>query len=240
MSAFEQTTESYVERLVKEKGESWSDPEVIAKGKIESDKFIEDLKRQISEMREDLNKESKIEELLELARQQKATPHSSNVGAGGEESRESSSTSSTLTEEQLKALVESQLTQREKSMQTERNLKQVEDRLSEAYGSKAHEMVSKAAKDLNMSVEELRGVAANNPAAFFKMTGVDTKPHNQSTVFGGSRSSETESKKFSGERRNFAYYQDMRKKNRGQYYTAEVQHRMFLDAQEQGTAFYES
>jgi hypothetical protein len=47
------TTESFVAKLVQERGEQWSDPEAIAKGKIEADQHIKNLETQLAEMRKD-------------------------------------------------------------------------------------------------------------------------------------------------------------------------------------------
>jgi hypothetical protein len=62
------TTESFVAKLVETRGENWSDPEMIAKGKIEADNHIAELERQIAEMREDLSKQDYSKSLLELYR----------------------------------------------------------------------------------------------------------------------------------------------------------------------------
>ena len=51
-----ETTQSYVKELVGQRGDKWSDPEVIAKGKLEADRHIGELERQLAELREDLSK----------------------------------------------------------------------------------------------------------------------------------------------------------------------------------------
>ena len=66
--------ESYVTKLAEAKGDNWKDPEVLAKGKIEADSHIEQLERQLSEMKEDLGKQDYAKQLLENCRIRPQTP----------------------------------------------------------------------------------------------------------------------------------------------------------------------
>jgi len=57
--------ESYLAKLVATKGENWKDPEVLAKGKLEADGYIKNLEDQLTQMREDLQKQDYAKTLLE-------------------------------------------------------------------------------------------------------------------------------------------------------------------------------
>ncbi len=48
----EQTQDSFVDQLAQTKGENWRDPEVLAKGKIEADTYIQNLEGQLLEIHE--------------------------------------------------------------------------------------------------------------------------------------------------------------------------------------------
>jgi hypothetical protein len=75
----ETITENFLENLVGD-GKKFTDPEALAndpealaKGKYEADKFVKDLERQNAELREDLEKTAKLDELMELVRNQNKT-----------------------------------------------------------------------------------------------------------------------------------------------------------------------
>ena len=121
---------SFLSQLVEAKGENWKDPEVLAKGKIEADGYIQTLEGQLTQMREDLKKKEYQDEVLEQL-QKKATestavnngvPNNNNSNTDGE------NTTRNLSEEDLKSLVEQTLNQREADAVTKTNLQRVDER----------------------------------------------------------------------------------------------------------------
>lgn len=84
-----QTQADYVKQLAEARGEKWTDPQVIAKGKLEADEHITNLEKQLAEMRDDLAKNSYAEQVLEALKNKDGTPHrepsepnNNNVGDG--------------------------------------------------------------------------------------------------------------------------------------------------------------
>ena len=57
--------ESFLDKLVQAKGENWKDPEVLAKGKLEADNYIQQLEEQNRQLREDLGKNDYAAQVLE-------------------------------------------------------------------------------------------------------------------------------------------------------------------------------
>lgn len=250
MSAFDETksteetteeTTDYLEELVGE-GKKFKDAAALAKGKFESDRYIQNLERQLSELREDLTKDEKMDQLLELIRSQnnQSTTNPPN-GDGNEEpggGTDPNETSSGLTEERLRELIESTVSERENTSKRQSNLNEVDQVLEDKFGDKAAHFVKDKSKELGMSLKELEDLAGRNPRAFFQLTGVNQSARSQSTLVGGGRSGETEASSSRGEVRNFAFYQKMRKENRSRYYSPEVQHQMYKDAEAMGDSFY--
>ena len=68
----EATTESFVERLVKAKGENWKDPETLAKGKLEADNYISQLEEQNRQLREDLGKNDYASQIIDAIKNKAA------------------------------------------------------------------------------------------------------------------------------------------------------------------------
>jgi hypothetical protein len=236
---------NYLEELVGE-GKKFRDAESLAKGKFESDQHISNLERQLSELREDLEKDDKVDKLLELVRSQikdqDPPAKSPNGGTGNEhgDGKSPSDTSSDLTEEQLKSLIESHLSEHETTNQRKKNLEEVDKALDEHFGERAGTHLQAKATELNLSLKEMEEMAARNPRAFFQLIGLNTKGKpTPSMMMGGGRSDEVGAGPKDG-RRDFAFYQKMRRENKKLYYTPTMQHQMFLDSKELGPSFYET
>ena len=134
-----QPQDSFVQKLVEAKGDNWKDPEVLAKGKIEADGYIKELEGQLSNMREDLSKQDYAKDLLEQLQNKAADPTNAknampNNDTGG---TSEGNTNPSLSEEDLKSLVEQTLTQREADAVTKTNLQRVDEELDKSFGTNA-------------------------------------------------------------------------------------------------------
>jgi C4-type Zn-finger protein len=228
--------ESYVQKLVEAKGENWKDPEVLAKGKIEADGYIQTLEGQLTQMREDLKKKEYQEEVLEQL-QKKATestavnngvPNNNNSNTDGE------NTTRNISEEDLKSLVEQTLTQREADAVTKTNLQRVDEELDKSFGTNAEEVVKKKAAELGMSMDRLSEIASESPNAFFTLIG-EPKPTFNPMVNGSVRT-EGVNMQVSTDR-NWQYYQKLRRENPNQYYEPKMQQQLLQDRMRLGDNF---
>jgi len=119
--------QSYLKKLVEARGEQWSDPEVIAKGKLEADDYIDQLKRENEELKEKATKASTVDELLAEMRKKATEPATVNPSSNSNSGTDDSQTKNPVSEDQLQSLVESALTKREEENTAKQNLKQVEE-----------------------------------------------------------------------------------------------------------------
>ena len=122
----------------------------------------------------------------------------------------------------------------------ERYKKNVEDAaqaMVSRYGSKekAQEAIQKRAVELGVSPEWLGDSAGKSPAAFFATMGVADKATDRTTP---SPLSEVRSLNQGNGNRNYAYYEEIRKTNKSQYFSPSVQKQMFEDAKQAGADFY--
>jgi C4-type Zn-finger protein len=227
---------SFLSKLVEAKGENWKDPEVLAKGKIEADGYIQTLEGQLTQMREDLKKKEYQEEVLEQL-QKKATestavnngvPNNNNSNTEGE------NTTRNLSEEDLKSLVEQTLNQREADAVTKTNLQRVDEELDKSFGTNAEEVVKKKAEELGMSMERLSEIASESPNAFFTLIG-EPKPTFNPMVNGSVRT-EGVNMQVSTDR-NWQYYQKLRRENPNQYYEPKMQQQLLQDRMRLGDNF---
>ena len=230
-------TESYVAKLVEAKGENWKDPEVLAKGKLESDRYISELEAQLNQLREDLKKEDYAEKILQEIRN-KATdtntvnqslPNNDTVGTAGDDTPQSS-----LSEEDLKSLVEKTLTEREMQSTVTQNLKVVDEELVKQYGTEAQKTVAKKAQELGISLDRMKEIASESPTAFFALIGEGKKNFNP--MVNSSVRTEGVNLQPSTER-DWNYYQKLRRENRDLYYTPKVQQQLMQDKLRLGEKF---
>jgi len=229
-----QTEESYVKKLVEERGEKWSDPEFIAKGKLEADRHIQELERQLSEMREDLSKSDYAKVLLDTLQGKAgdtASPKPEETTQGS-----SAETNTTSKAEDLESLVDEAIRKREAQQTVSQNLKQVDETLEKAYGTEAKSVVTKRAQELGMSVDRMKELASESPSAFMKLID-EAQTSDPVRAPQSSVNSQTEAFSNSGER-TWNYYQELRRKNPKQYYTPKVQNQMVEDRTKMGDRFY--
>lgn len=206
----EQTNQSFVQKLVETKGDKWSDPEVIAKGKVEADAYIEDLKKQVEELKKLAEQGAKVGDLVAKLDQKAAQPNSANSQVSNPVGADATNTKSVISEKDIQSLVEKTLTEREKQQTVSQNISQVETQLGEMFGTEAKEKLKEKASELGLSVNKLKEVASESPSAFFRLIGEQPKEFKPMT----SGSIRTESvNQSSSTVRNNAYYQKMRKEN---------------------------
>ena len=120
-------SEDYVAKVVQSKGDTWANPQVLAKGKLEADTHIQNLEDQLKEMRGELDKQDYAKSLLEqLKEQRQVTPSVGEVpNAGDTNGTGQENTTPKFSEDELKNLINSTLTDREAQSKAEANLEQV-------------------------------------------------------------------------------------------------------------------
>ena len=237
MSIFDQTTDqnaenqaplggatsSFVERLVASKGEQWNDPEVIAKGKVEADDHIMLLEQQLKEMREDLGKQDYSKQLLETLQNTKAQDSSP---ASAVPKEDTAVTVTPVDSETIESLVSTALEKRNQTATAESNLALVDKSLTESFGTEAVAVVKAKATELGMSVEALKVLAAQSPAAFVSLMGSAKLSQGGSAPTGSVNS--TAAFQQSNDR-DYAYYANLRKTDKTRYYSPQVQREMLAD-----------
>jgi hypothetical protein len=229
-------TEDFLGHLVGD-GKKFNDHESLAKGKYESDLHVSNLERQLVELREDLDQGTKITELMDLVREQNKPkpvedPTKTPVVPGD-------TSSGQMTEEELKALIATHVSERDKHSHETRNLVEADKALETKYGEAAGRVLAHRAGQLGMSVEEMKTAASINPKVFYRLMGMDgdNKSTDTGTFTGGAQRSEGVELK-GADTRNSAFYSKMRKEKKGNYYSPKVQMQMMKDAEALGEAFY--
>lgn len=232
-----ETQESFVKKLVEQRGEKWQDPEVIAKGKIEADTHIANLERQLQEMREDLSKNEYSKKLLETLQnkaggttQETADAKDNNTGAATE-----TNTTAEVGDIDLESLVEQTLAKREQEAKVAQNIKSVEQQLETAFGTEARKVVEEKAASLGISLNRMQEIASESPAAFMALVGQPAAMERNADV----TSAKNTASGFNTQGvKDFDFYQKMRRENPKQYYSPSMQNEMAQARVQLGDKFY--
>lgn len=201
----------------------------IARSKVESDSYIEDLKRRQDELRSDY-------ELM--AQQYKAGPKLEELLAKFEQQNQSNAPSEDQPKEidlsKIEELVASKLTQHEQARLEDENARKVEARLIEHFGSNYQAALKQQVDALGLDKDFVNGLARKHPEVLYKTLGItgekrtDTfqaPPHSS-----GSFTPNTQ-------KRTWSFYQKLREKDPRAYHSPKIQDQMFKDATALGSEF---
>jgi hypothetical protein len=231
-----QTNEDWLAKVVEAKGETFKDVQVLAKSKLEADRYIKELEEQAKALREEVAKQDYSAKLLEQL--QNKAPNTTNGNPVAPNQNNGSTTPSDTkpenSEDILKALVEKTLTEREANATAEQNAAVVRNALVVKYGTDAKAHVERKAQELGMSYSRLETLATESPNAFLTLIGEpkqDFKPLTQGSINTQSVSVQQPST------RNWTFYQNLRKTNKTEYFKPATQQQMLKDKLAMGERF---
>lgn len=221
---------SVYETLVGE-GKKFKDPETLARSKLESDSFIEQLKREAQELREELSRRQSAEEIktqiLEGLKPQ----------APGQQPPVTPPANGDSEKPDIEKLIKETLAKTEAERKAQSNRQIVAEKLSQKFGQDASIELNKIAKDLSVSLEYLERLAVESPTVFFRTIGFDQTGQAPTQNAPAPRSTSATPAPQSGVR-NKAYYDRLKAQDPKAYFSPKVQNQMYKDAMELRDAFY--
>lgn len=235
---------NYLEELVGE-GKKFQTPEELARGKAEADATIDFFKNQMDRLRDDYLKEREqntsragLEEILNEIKQLKSASNTNDNTSGANETDDKKEPAFDWTK--VDEIVSHRLTEAEKAKQKQANLKIVQDKLRERFGSEYQKALREQTRRLGLSEEVANQLAETSPQAFLKALDVESRdgdniapPRNQENRINFNQSS---GKIKPG---TWSYYEEIRKKEPKLYWSPKVQTQMLKDSQRLGEAFDE-
>jgi hypothetical protein len=247
----------YFEELVGE-GKKFKDVKDLAKGKARSDAFIEQLKREQAELREELAKTKSIEEHLNDLRNaminrskqegniREMTPdHGS---SRDENTGQNQSAANTPSPDDIQRLVAEEVNRRVSVEKQKQNIDSVIDAAKRVYGESYKQELTNKAKALGSSPDELFNIAEKNPQLFKSIMGLNetagTPPvkQNEGTnrIFESTNTEALRSQHgSSNSQKKYADFEQLRKENPQEYFSPRVQNEMFQLAEKIGPAFFD-
>lgn len=219
-----QTNEDWLAKVVTEKGDHWKDPQTLAKGYAHAQARIKELEALEEKMKEQDYSKTLLEQLQAkqqapeevIPPQPEAAPKDDTVNNGP----------TSLSPEDIESLLEKTLSAREKQ-------KTVESSLRSKFGDQANKIVHDRAKELGLSIEKMKELANESPAAFLSLVGEPEVKQPNTQVHSTKNTSSFNST--SGERTQ-AYYSNLRRTNRKLYDSLQPQ--MLQDRTRLGDKFY--
>lgn len=227
-----QEISSYKELLVGE-GKKFKDDEALAKGKYESDAFIEQLQGELSGIRQELDKRLTLEEVLSKINESKSNDSRSDP-SGQIENQDHGKAA--LTQDEVLNLVRQTLSQEQQQAAAARNVDIVRNELSKAWGSSFPTKLKSVAGELGVSEQFLNDMAAKSPAAFLKL--VNAEPTQRQPFEAPVQSSVRMQSQSNAGIKNYAHYQKLKKEDPRRYWSVEVQGEIHKAARELGDRFF--
>ena len=219
---FNDTTPMAVDQLVGD-GKKFKTTNDLAQGKIEADRFIEKLTKELDELRSDLNARERMEELLGRLENQ-----SSSDGTNSSSANQPSSERPTTPD--IAQIIEQTLTKRDAAKTANDNLAEAKRALQNHFGADYEAKLRQKATDLGIGLDAINDLAKQSPKALLELVGASSgKPQVYNTPT-SSMATERMAINPSGGTRNYKFYQDLKAKDRSAYWTPEVQLQMHKDA----------
>lgn len=223
---------NYFDELVGD-GKKYKDERDLAKAKYNADMFIEQLKKENAQVREELSKRLSAEEMLEKYNQSNANKNV-NDGPQGQQTLGSGEVKS---KEDLESIVANTLKKQKEEEIRSNNIKSVTEKLTEAYGQKTKDVLVQKAKELGMTVADLQSTASKSPKAFYNLIGLNNIDSglNKNNIDIMSNSVNTSNESFTGNAASNTaqYFKNLYKSDKRKYFSSAVQKQIF-EAVKQG------
>lgn len=220
---------SFVDQLVETKSnEKFRDPEFLAKTKLDSDKYVNELQEKVQSLEStvaNLRSQEEIEKAIEekakaIAEMTKPTEPAPQANPEAED---------------IESLVDQAVTRREQQAREVANKAEVDSFLREKFGTAENAVAALAT--LGLDTETLKTLSVQNPQAvklLFNGANVPTKQPVTSEVNSQSLvSTQTEVK-------NNSYYEKLRKEDPKKYWSKSVQIELHDSASKLGSAFFQT
>lgn len=221
--------------------------EDLAKAKLESDRFIEQLKGELAGIRQELSTRETLEKLMDKfnnTRENQNTNHENNQNSNGGDGENNAKS---FSEADINRLVEEKLTAAERARVHNSNIETVRKALEESFGNDYVTHLKAKATELGVTEEYLQNMAKETPKAFLKLveangpSGATRVPNSlfspptglQSPIKSNSGFSPTGTPKKS-------YYDELKRKNPSEYWSPAIQNKMHKDAIALGESFFDT
>jgi hypothetical protein len=222
-------TDVNVETLVGD-GKKYKSIDDLAKAYSHLDNFAEELKRDNAQLRAKEDAKNLLPDgSKEQQNDQPKTP-----------ANPAETPKPQLNDKDLRSLVSEVVKDAAQSQRFENNVEETARKMVEVYGStaKAQEMILQKSKELGVTPDWLRDAAARSPSAFYATMGINPSATQTNRETPNSRGEVRLDPVNKTGQKSYSYFQELRRTNKADYYSAGTQAEMQRLARELGDAFY--
>lgn len=228
---------NYVEELVGE-GKKFKTIEDLARGKFIADQHIktvlaekDELRSDFLRLREEYNARQKLEELLLNQGNNKQNTDDDDNPKSNKDNPPA------IDKKDIESLIADEIRKNDVNKKATQNLTIVHNKLRERFGDNFSKPLQEQISRLDISAEEAESLAKRSPTAFFRMLGLDEQKQD---TFDAPPHSSTRNDSFAPKvvKRNWAYWQKMRREQPTEYHSIKSTIQRDKDALEQREAFY--
>lgn len=224
----------YLPDLVGE-GKKFKTPADLARAKLESDAFIERLKRENAEMRSKVETELSMKQFLDnLDAKLKAKPADDTTQRTTPDEPNAEQINKGISEEDILKLLDN----REKTKQQQENLNKAIELSKKSFGANYSLVLEQKAQELGISKNFLEDIAKSNVSAFARIVGAE--PKNDSTQLFPTSSVTTQTAPPVNTGKKYSDFEKMRKENYKEWISPRVQNEIHDLAVKHGEAFLTS
>ena len=244
----DKSIEDYKAHYVGE-GKKYSSEEEAYKGLHNANNFIEQLQREQSELRTELEKRTTLEEFvgkLTEAQAEQLKNQSSNQDNQhqlDDHGRESDSRDKTpvpnmegMSPEDVQNMIKDQISQTREFDTRSANAAKVQDKLRETWGNAYAAELEAKGRELGLSKDFMNEMAQTQPTAFLQLVGANT-PKSSPGMTTPPKSQVSGLPEQTRNIRNREYYKNIRKTDPNRYFSVDMQNQMHRDALELGEQF---
>lgn len=238
-SIFDQTDEtinstteipSYKDLLVGE-GKKFKDDEALARGKYESDRFVESLQRELRETRQELHTRLNMEELVSNIGKNAST---SVATAPVLESNPNPNpvvtpTKAVVDPNEVATIVRNTMTQEQTKLAQDKNLTYVASQLKQAWGDSWVDKLKTIGRSLDMTETQMDTLAKTTPKVLLSSVLKDQQKVSNESFTSPRNSIQSGLYAYRTDDKGWAAYEKLRKENPREYHTERVQLQLHKD-----------
>ena len=225
-----QENPTFSELLVGE-GRKFQDTEALAKGKYESDQFVDQLQSENKGLREELDRRVTAEDTVDKLLQERSTQQQEGV----------TTPSPQMSEQDITELVKQTIVTTRTAETEQNNISEADKAMEDRFGDKRAEWLSTKAAELGVGISFLQSIAAASPRLFLTTVGLDKAPEGQGSVQAGSINTEALNVNpisVGAKQGTFKWYEEQRKADPRKFWDPKTQQQLMKDATDKGEAFY--
>jgi len=209
-------------------GKKFEGQEALAKGKYESDTYIEQLQSELKGLRTELDTRVAAEESVDrLMQERQSTQQREEVPASSPQ----------MSQQDITELVKQTLVTTRTAETEQNNIDEADKALEVRFGDKRAEWLTSKAAELGVGRDFLQSIAATSPSLFYTTVGLDKAPAGQGNTSAGSINTEALNANpvsTGAVPGTMKHYEAMRKENPRSFWQPHIQQQLMKNRTEMG------